>query len=43
MQSKKKILILGSNPETAPLIAKANEKGLITYVLGREKTSIAKK
>jgi hypothetical protein len=39
---KKKILILGSNPETFPLVKKANEKGLITYVIGREKKNKTK-
>jgi hypothetical protein len=38
----KKILILGSNPETAPLVKKINEKGLISYVIGKEKKSLAK-
>lgn len=38
----KKILILGSNPETAPLVKRANEKGLVTYVIGKEKKSLSK-
>ena len=33
----KKILILGANPETAALVEKAKEKGLITFVIGKEK------
>jgi hypothetical protein len=39
---KKKILILGSNPETIPLVVKAKQKGLITYVVGKEKKSLCK-
>ena len=39
---KKKILILGSNPETAPLVEKAKQKGLTTFVIGKEKKSITK-
>ena len=39
---KNKILILGANPETAPLVKKAKEKGLITYVIGKEKNNITK-
>lgn len=39
---KNKILILGSNPETAPLVKKAKQKGLITFIIGKEKKSIAK-
>ena len=34
---KKKVLILGSNIETAPLIARAKQKNLITFVIGKEK------
>ena len=37
-----KILILGSNPETTPLVIRAKQKGLITFVIGKEKTSITK-
>ena len=40
---KNKILILGANPETAPLVKKAKEKGLITFVVGKEKNNITKK
>ena len=40
---KDKILILGSNPETGPLVEKAKKKGLITFVIGKEKQSITKK
>ena len=40
---KNNILILGSNPETAPLVEKAKQKGLITFIIGKEKKSIAKK
>lgn len=39
---KKKILILGSNIETAPLIACAKKKNLITFVIGKEKKNKAK-
>jgi len=39
---KKKILILGSNIETAPLIEKAKQKNLITFVIGKEKTNKTK-
>ena len=39
---KNKILILGANPETAPLVKKAKEKGLITYVIGKENNNITK-
>lgn len=39
---RNKILILGTNPETGPLVKKAKEKGLITYVIGKEKNSITK-
>tara|TARA_B110000037_G_scaffold46998_1_gene57608 strand:- start:5088 stop:6347 length:1260 start_codon:yes stop_codon:yes gene_type:complete len=38
-----KILILGSNPETAALVEKAKQKNLITYVMGKEKKSMTKK
>ena len=38
-----KILILGANPETAQLVKKAKEKGLITFVVGKEKNNITKK
>ena len=34
---KSRILILGSNPETAPLVEKAKQKGLTTFVIGKEK------
>jgi hypothetical protein len=39
---KKKILILGSNIETLPLVKKAQEKNLITFVVGKEKKIITK-
>ena len=39
---KNRILILGSNPETAPLVEKAKQKGLTTFVIGKEKKSITK-
>lgn len=39
---RNKILILGTNPETAPLVKKAKEKGLITFVIGKEKNNITK-
>ena len=39
---RNKILILGANPETAPLVKKAKEKGLITFVIGKEKNNITK-
>ena len=39
---KKKVLILGSNIETAPLIARAKQKNLITFVIGKEKKNKAK-
>ena len=39
---KNKILILGSNYETAPLVKKANEKNLITFVIGKERNNITK-
>lgn len=40
--SKKKILILGSNIETLPLVKKAKEKNLITFVVGKEKKNSTK-
>ena len=40
---RNKILILGANPETAPLVKKAKEKGIITFVIGKEKNNITKK
>lgn len=39
---KKKILILGSNIETLPLVKKAKQKNLITFVIGKEKKSSTK-
>ena len=39
---RNKILILGANPETAPLVKKAKEKGFITFVIGKEKNNITK-
>jgi len=39
---RNKILILGANPETVPLVKKAKEKGLITFVIGKEKNNAAK-
>ena len=39
----KKLLILGANPETIPLVRKANELGVITYVTSGRKTDPAKK
>ena len=39
---KNKILILGSNPETASLVKKAKQKGLFVYVIGKEKKSTTK-
>ena len=33
----KKLLILGANPETIPLIKRVNERGLFSYVMGKEK------
>ena len=40
---KHKLLILGSNPETAPLVKKAKQRGITTFVIGKEKKSITKK
>jgi biotin carboxylase len=40
---KKKILILGANPETVPLIKTAKEMGLITYVTDNNPNAHAKK
>ena len=40
---RNKILILGANPETAPLVKTAKEKGLITFVIGKEKNNVTKK
>lgn len=40
---RNKILILGANPETAALVEKAKEKGLTTFVIGKEKNNITKK
>ena len=37
----KKLLILGANPETIPLIKRVNERGLVSYVMGKEKHSPA--
>ena len=34
---KHKLLILGSNPETAPLVKKAKQRGITTFVIGKEK------
>ena len=39
----KKILILGANPETASLVCKANELGLITYVTDFNPIAYSKK
>lgn len=41
-KKKNKILILGSNIETLPLVKKAKEKSLITFVIGKEKKSRTK-
>lgn len=38
----KKILIMGANPETASLVIKAKEKGLITYVTDYDPNAYAK-
>lgn len=39
----KKLLILGANPETAGLVKKANEMGVITYVTDYDPMAFAKK
>lgn len=39
----KKLLILGANPETAGLVKKANEMGVITYVTDYDPKAFAKK
>ena len=40
---KKKILVLGSNPETYDLIKTINNEGYLSYVIGMEKISKTKK
>ena len=40
---RNKILILGANPETAALVEKCLRKGLITFVIGKEKKILLKK
>lgn len=39
----KKLLILGGNPETVPLVEVANEMGIKTIVTSLRKTDVAKK
>lgn len=41
--SNKKLLILGANPETAGLVKKANDLGIITYVTDYDPKAFAKK
>ena len=42
-RKKKKILVLGSNPETYDLIKTINNEGYLSYVIGMEKVSKTKK